>query len=107
MMKRRSFLKSTLAAGGAAAATASIGGCATDNVECVETVSETGPLSGLTKLGKIQPRLSDQIEHSYWGVQAGAYDEETLAKAQAIGVNSRPGRRVRGLALRDMPWIDP
>ena len=89
-MKRRSFLKSTLTLGGAAAATAGLGACAQQDADCVtgsiDVSGEAGPLAGLTKLGKIQPRSSDAIDKSYWGIQAGAYDEETLAKAQAIGV---------------------
>lgn len=88
-MKRRNFLKSTLTLGGAAAAGSGLTACAADTTDCdvtPETAEALGPLAGLTKLGKVQPRSSDTIDKSYWGIQAGAYDEETLAKAQAIGV---------------------
>jgi hypothetical protein len=85
-MKRRNFLKSTLTLGGAAAATAGLTACSTDNTDCGASASVVGPLAGFTRLGEIQAKSSDQIGHSYWGIQAGAYDEETLAKARAIGV---------------------
>jgi hypothetical protein len=85
-MKRRNFLKSTLTLGGAAAATSGLTACATDNSECVAADSAAGPLANLTKLGEIQAKSSDQIGHSYWGIQAGAFDEQTLEKARAIGV---------------------
>ena len=88
-MKRRSFLKSTLTLGGAAAASAGLSACAADTNDCAVTAESTeaaGPLSGLANLGKVQPKSSDQIGDSYWGIQAGAYDEETLEKAKAIGV---------------------
>ena len=85
-MKRRNFLKSTITLGGAAA-TAGLAGCSTDQAECAASESADSPLASFTKLGQIQPRSSDQVEHSYWGIQAGAYDEETLAAARAIGVH--------------------
>jgi len=85
-MKRRSFLKSTLTLGGAAAASTGLTACSPDQSDCVESVTAAGPLAGYTKLGQVQARSSDQIDSSYWGIQAGAYDEETLAKARAIGV---------------------
>ena len=85
-MKRRSFLKSTVTLSGAAA-TAGLAGCTTEKSECVESDSAVGPLAGFTKLGQIRPKSSDQIEHSYWGIQAGAYDEQTLATARALGVH--------------------
>jgi hypothetical protein len=77
-MKRRNFLKSTITLGGAAA-TAGLTACSADNIECVASDSAIDPLAGFTKLGQIQPKSSDQIDHSYWGIQAGAYDEQTLA----------------------------
>ena len=85
-MKRRSFLKSTITLSGAAA-TAGLAGCSTEQPGCVTSDSADGLLASYTKLGRIQPRSSDQVSHSYWGIQAGAYDEETLAAARAIGVH--------------------
>jgi hypothetical protein len=87
MMKRRNFLKSTLTLGGAAAATSGLTACSIDNTGCTATDGAVGPLAGFKRLGQIQPKSSDQVSHSYWGIQAGAYDEETLAKASAIGVH--------------------
>jgi hypothetical protein len=86
-MKRRKFLKSTLTLGGAAAATSGLSACAMDNGQCADSGVAEGPLADLTKLGRIQAKSSDQIGHSYWGIQAGAFDEETLEKARAIGVH--------------------
>jgi hypothetical protein len=82
-MKRRGFLKSSLIVGGAtvaplslAASAAGAGGCdaAPDGFE------------GLEKLGRIQPKSASQVKSSYWGIQAGAFDDDTLEKARAIGV---------------------
>ena len=85
-MKRRNFLKSTITLG-SAAATAGLTACSADHTECVASDSAIDPLAGFTNLGKIQAKSSDQIEHSYWGIQAGAYDEQTLATARALGVH--------------------
>ena len=85
-MKRRKFLKSTLTLGGAAAASAGLTACSIDDVQCTDASIATGPLATFTKLGKIQTKSSDQIGHSYWGIQAGAFDEQTLGEAKAIGV---------------------
>jgi hypothetical protein len=85
-MKRRKFLKSTLTLGGAAAATTGLTACTIEENQCADSPAATGPLASFEKIGKIQAKSSDQIGHSYWGIQAGAYDEETLGKARAIGV---------------------
>ena len=85
-MKRRKFLKSTITLGGAAAATAGLTACSMDDGQCTDSGIAAGPLANFTKIGEIQAKSSDQIDHSYWGIQAGAYDEETLEKARAIGV---------------------
>ena len=85
-MKRRKFLKSTITLGGAAAATAGLTACSIDDSQCIDSNVAADPLASFTKLGEIQAKSSDQIGHSYWGIQAGAYDEETLEKARAIGV---------------------
>lgn len=85
-MKRRSFLKSTVTLGGAAA-TAGLAACSAEKAESATANCAAGPLAQFTRLGKIEPKSSDQVTHSYWGIQAGAYDEETLAAARAIGVH--------------------
>jgi hypothetical protein len=85
-MKRRKFLKSTLSLGGAAAATTGLTACTIDDNECADSPVNADPMTGFKKLGEIQAKSSDQIDHSFWGIQAGAYDEVTLAKARAIGV---------------------
>ncbi|MFQ5983151.1 MAG: hypothetical protein ACE5KS_07240, partial [Woeseiaceae bacterium] len=85
-MKRRNFLKSTLTLGGAAAAITGLTACSTDDGQCTDSSVAADPLASFTKLGEIQAKSSDQIDHSYWGIQAGAFDEGTLEKAKAIGV---------------------
>ncbi len=82
-MKRRKFIKSSLIAGGAAAAPVNLVAGAT---ECDDAGMVNKAFESLTKLGKLKPKSSDQIEGSYWGVQAGAFDEKTLSMARAIGV---------------------
>jgi len=84
-MKRRNFLKSTLTLSGAAATTG-LSACSMDDVPCTDTSIATGPLANFTKLGEIQAKSSEQIGQSYWGIQAGAFDEQTLEKAKALGV---------------------
>ncbi len=85
-MKRRNFLKSTLTLGGVAAATTGLTACSMDDGQCNDSDIAVDPLASFTKLGEIQAKSSDQIGHSYWGIQAGAFDEGTLEKAKAIGV---------------------
>lgn len=85
-MKRRKFLKSSLVLGGAAAASAGLTAGMTDGVQCGDIGAVSHSFAGLSKLGVIQAKSSDQIAGSYWGIQAGAFDEKTLAKASAIGV---------------------
>jgi len=72
--------------GGIAATSPVLASGLSQNNDCKDTGSTSGVLPGLSKLGHIQPRSSDQITGSYWGIQAGAYDEETLSMARAIGV---------------------
>jgi len=85
-MKRRKFLKSTLTLGGAAAATTGLTACTIEDNQCADSPVATDPLASFRKIGEIQAKSSDQISHSYWGIQAGAFDEQTLGKARAIGV---------------------
>lgn len=85
-MKRRKFLASTLTLSGAAAAATGLTACAAEQHDSACPDAPAGPMAGYNKLGRIQPKSSDQIESSFWGIQAGAFDEDTLAKAQAIGV---------------------
>jgi len=81
-VKRRKFLQSTAVLGGIAAAPVSLAAAG----QC-EQPNELGQsFASLEKLGRIQPRSSDQIENSFWGIQAGAFDDKTLEKARAIGV---------------------
>ena len=85
-MKRRKFLESSLVAGGVAATSTSLASGLANGSGCDDTGAMNDALSGLLKLGRIQPKSSDQIAGSYWGIQAGAYDEKTLSMARAIGV---------------------
>lgn len=86
-MKRRKFIESSLVIGGAAAATPVNliagqhinGRCGGDNIA-------RQALAGFNQIGRLQPKSSDQITASYWGIQAGAFDEKTLSMARAIGV---------------------
>ena len=93
-MKRRNFLKSTLTLGGVAAASAGLASAANSGLKALPQEAQgdafcaaIDPLESLAKLGEIQAKSSDQIGHSYWGIQAGAFDEQTLEKAKAIGVH--------------------
>ncbi len=85
-MKRRKFLKSSLVLGGAAAAPAGLVSNMANGDQSDESSAENQSFAGSSKLGKIRPKSSDQIAGSYWGIQAGAFDDQTLAKARAIGV---------------------
>lgn len=84
-MKRRNFLKSSLALGGVAAAPAGLAAGLAGS-HCDDTDALGPSLEGLEKLGMIQPKPSDEVAGSYWGIQAGAFDDQTLEKARAIGV---------------------
>jgi len=85
-VKRRRFLKSSLVLGGAAAVPAGLAAGMTDSVQCDDSAAVNHSFAGLPKLGTIEPKSSDQIAGSYWGIQAGAFDDQTLEKARAIGV---------------------
>ena len=87
-MKRRKFLKSSAIIGGVAATASPMGLVAgTDSAPgCDETGSVNKAMAGLKKLGRVQPKSSDQIQESYWGIQAGAFDDDTLDKARGIGI---------------------
>jgi hypothetical protein len=85
-VKRRKFLQTSLAAGGVAALPAGLSAGARQNPGCLDTTAVLSSFSGLTHLGTLAPRSSDQIGESYWGIQAGAFDDATLDKARAIGV---------------------
>ena len=80
-MKRRKFIKSSLIAGGAAATPVSL---VAGTAGCEDTGAGNQALAGLSRLGRLQPKSSDQIAESYWGIQAGAFDEKTLSMARAI-----------------------
>ena len=85
-MKRRKFIKSSLILGGAAATPISVVAGAAAGSACDDKDTVNQVLKGYTPLGRLQPRSSDQIAGSYWGIQAGAFDEKTLSMAKAIGV---------------------
>ena len=42
--------------------------------------------SGVQRLGKVKPVRSTEIRESYWGIQAGSFQDSVLEKASAIGV---------------------
>ena len=71
-MKRRNFLKSTLTLGGVAAATTGLTACSVNDGQCIDSDIAVDPLASFTKLGEIQAKSSDQIGHSYWGIQVNA-----------------------------------
>jgi len=85
-VKRRKFLESSLVVGGVAATSTGLASGLTHSSGCEDTGAAKEFFPGLSKLGRIQPKTSDQISGSYWGIQAGAYDEKTLSMARAIGV---------------------
>lgn len=85
-MKRRKFLKSSLVVGGVAVAPAALAADMVSVGRCDDGGEVLSSFAGLSKLGVIEPKSSDQIAGSYWGIQAGAFDDQTLAKARAIGV---------------------
>ena len=82
-MKRRKFIQSSLIVGGAAATPINL---VAGTPGCEDSGVVNQALAGLMKLGRIQPKSSDQVKESYWGIQAGAFDDDTLAKAKAIGI---------------------
>jgi hypothetical protein len=49
-------------------------------------VSFRPELPGLKRLGRVKPLRSTQIRESYWGIQAGSFQDNVLEKASAIGV---------------------
>jgi hypothetical protein len=51
-----------------------------------QAVSFRPELPGLQRLGKVKPLRSTQIRESYWGIQAGSFEDSMLEKASAIGV---------------------
>jgi hypothetical protein len=85
-MKRRKFIESSLILGGAAAAPAGLAAGMKVAQPCDDTGAVGHSFAAYTRLGVIQPKSSDQITDSYWGIQAGAFDDKTLAMAKAIGV---------------------
>jgi hypothetical protein len=85
-VKRRGFLKTSLVLGGAATAPAGLAAGVMAGDGCGSTGSEERLFAGYARLGRIRPKSSDQIAESYWGIQAGAFDEKTLSMARAIGV---------------------
>ncbi|NIP18789.1 MAG: cellulase family glycosylhydrolase [Xanthomonadales bacterium] len=85
-MQRRRFLKSSLALGGLAAAPAGVSIATANGNKPEHACAFKDPFAGLQELGRVRPRASDQVGESYWGIQAGAFDDDTLAKARAIGV---------------------
>ncbi|MEE4217821.1 MAG: hypothetical protein V2I48_09440 [Xanthomonadales bacterium] len=82
-MKRRGFLKSSLIVGGASVAPLGLAAGAARAGECKEALNA---VQGLEELGRIKPKSSSQVKNSYWGIQAGAFDDDTLEKARDIGV---------------------
>jgi hypothetical protein len=85
-MRRRKFIESSLVLGGAAALPAGAAVAAASDGGCNEATLAERPFNGYAKLGRVQPRSSDTIDASYWGIQAGDFDDDTLEKARAIGV---------------------
>ena len=85
-MKRRKFIESSLIVGGAAATSTGMAAGSVIGSACDDNSTAENSFAGFAKLGRLQPRSSDQIEGSYWGIQAGAFDEKTLSMARAIGV---------------------
>lgn len=85
-MKRRKFIESSLIVGGVAATSTGLAAGSVVVGACDDSNTTNSSFAGLAKLGRLQPRSSDQIEGSYWGIQAGAFDEKTLSMARAIGV---------------------
>ena len=51
-----------------------------------QTVSFRPELPGLERLGKVKPLRSTQVRGSYWGIQAGSFEDTVLEKASALGV---------------------
>jgi len=61
-----------------------------NNLEEMQTSEKTqnqpGSEAQLSRLGKIQPKKSSDIEGSYWGIQAGSLADSVLEKAAELGV---------------------